>query len=299
MELCDQAQIEHTGLDAVLARLTDPVHWLEPAWAVACGVIASAGFGGQGEDWLKAALLALLVDVGWVGVWTALGSANWAAALIRWRDWQMGEPAAALPYTLSGSPGDRAARWLGQLRAWCYCLVWPAYGPVLVAAAVALVVAVALAAALGGDLVLLTGATLAVVQLGVAWEGGRGTVSPAWEGLVVVMLPWLAGHVAFAETLSLASAGLAFAFALTRGAAHQADQAGERALMLTAQMLVGGLLVLLRQPLAAGGVLFLLLPQLALLPWLRRGQAVSWYVRHSRPWLMTAMLVAAWAIQGV
>jgi hypothetical protein len=29
---------------------------------------------------------------------------------------------------------------------------------------------------------------------------------------------------------------------------------------------------------------------------MQRGQPASWYVRHTRPWLMGAMLVAAWAL---
>ncbi len=303
MELSEQAQIDQTGLGAILAGLNDPVRWLEPSWAILCGVIASAEFGGQAEAWLRLALLALLVDVGWVGAWTALGRADWAAVLARWRDWQMGDPVPTLPYTLSNSPGDRASRWMGQLRAWWHHQVRPAYGPVLAAAAIALIMTTVLAAALGRNLILLSGATLAVLQLGVAWEGGRGTFSPTWDSLIVVMLPWLAGHVTFAGTLSLTSVSLALAFALSRGAAHRTERAGARArgrgLTVAAQLLVSGLLVILQRPLGAGGLLFLLIPQLALLPWLRRGQTAAWYVRHSRPWLMVAMLIAAWAIRGV
>jgi hypothetical protein len=63
-----------------------------------------------------------------------------------------------------------------------------------------------------------------------------------------------------------------------------------------AQFLAAGFLVALYHPLAAGLLLLLLAPQLALLPWLRRGQPASWYTRHTRPWLMTAMLIAAWAL---
>jgi hypothetical protein len=54
--------------------------------------------------------------------------------------------------------------------------------------------------------------------------------------------------------------------------------------------------VVLRNPLAAGCLVFLFVPQLALLSWLRHGQPASWYVRHIRPWLMLAMLITAWAL---
>jgi hypothetical protein len=52
----------------------------------------------------------------------------------------------------------------------------------------------------------------------------------------------------------------------------------------------------LRSPLAAGGLLLSLFPQLVLFPWLQRGQSVSWYARYASPWVMAAMVVAAWAL---
>jgi len=131
--------------------------------------------------------------------------------------------------------------------------------------------------------------------LGLAWEGGRGTVAPQWDAVIAVALPWLAGHFAFGS-LTLRSAGLALAFALAWGAAWRANSPWERTLGIGAQFLAVALLVVLHNPLAAGCLLLLLAPQLALLSWLRRGQPTSWYVRHTRPWLMAAMLVAAWAL---
>ena len=101
------------------ARLTELINWLGPAWAALCGALASGDFDWrQGEAWLKFAVLILLVNVGWGGLWAALGSADWAATLVRWREWCSGDPVAALPYTLPGSPGDRVSRWVGQLRVW-------------------------------------------------------------------------------------------------------------------------------------------------------------------------------------
>jgi hypothetical protein len=148
---------------------------------------------------------------------------------------------------------------------------------------------------LGVELVLLSVAALAVMQLGLAWEGGRGTVAPGWDAVVAVSLPWLAGHVV-SGPLSVRSAGLALAFTLAWGAAWRADSAWGRILGTGAQFLAATLLVALHYPLAAACQVLLLVPQLALLPWMRRGQPASWYVRHTRPWLMAAMLVAAWAL---
>jgi len=281
------------------AHLADPVTWMGPAWAALCGVAASGSFGWRGDDWLRLALLILLVDGGWGTLWTALGASDWATPLRRWRDWRSGEPVSTPPYTLPGSPGDRASRWLGQLRAWRRDVLWPACGPALSAICVALPVTAALAALLGPEPVLLSLAALAVMQLGLAWEGGRGTVAPGWNSVIGVMLPWLAGHVAFGASRGitlLGSAGLALAFALAWGAARRADSSWQRALGIGAQCTAAMLLVALRHPLAAGCLLLLLAPQLALFPWLRRGQPASWYVRHTQPWLMAAMLIAAWAL---
>ena len=277
------------------AHLIDPITWLCPAWASLCGVVVSGGFGWQGEDGLRLALLILLVDGGWGTLWAALGNTDWATPLRRWRNWRFGEPIPTPPYTLPDSPGDRASRWLGQLRTWWRDVLWVACGPALAATCIALPVTAVLAALLGPKLILLSLAALAVMQLGLVWEGGRGSVAPGWNALVVVALPWLAGQAAFGS-LTLHSTGLALAFALAWGAAWRADSAWRRALGVVAQLLAAALLVALRLPLAAGGLVLLLTPQLALFPWLQRGQSASWYVQHTRPWLMAAMLVAAWAL---
>jgi hypothetical protein len=277
-------------------RLTGPVNWLRPAWAALCGAVASGSFGWQGKDWIRLALLILLADVGWGVLWAALGSTDWTVPLRRWRDWHSSESVARPPYTLPGSPGDRASNWLGQLRAWWRDVFWPACGLSLSAVVVALVVTAVLGTLLGADVLLLSAAALAVMQLGLAWEGGRGTIAPTWDAIVSVAFPWLAGHIVSSGVLTLPSAGLALAFTLAWGAAWQADSRWERLLGIGAQFLAAALLIVLRSTLAAAGLLVLLVPQLMLHPWLRRGQPASWYVRCVRPWMMAAMVVAAWAL---
>jgi len=275
------------GLIRLQARLTNPIVWLGPTWAAVCGVVASGGFGWQGGDFLRLALLILLADGGWGTLWAAIGATDWATPLRRWRNWRFGEPVSAPPYTLPNSPGDRASRWLGQLRAWRRDVLWPTCGPAIAAIAVALPVTAVLGALLGPDLLLLSLAALAVMQLSLAWEG--------CSAVVALMLPWLAGHVAFGPP-TLASAGLALVFTLAWGANQQATSSWVRTLGIAAQFLALAFLLALRQPLAAVTLALLLAPQLALLPWLRRGQPAPWYTRHARPWLMAAMLVAAWAL---
>jgi hypothetical protein len=254
-----------------------------------CGAVASGDFDWQGTDWLHWALLILLVDVGWGVLWTMMGSTDWATPLRRWRDWRSGEPTQRLPYTLPGTLGDQASRGLGQLRAWWRDVFWPACGLSLSAIVVALAGIVVLGVLLGTDLLLLNVAALAIMQLAVAWEGGRGTVGPGWDAIIAVALSWLAGHIAFSETLAFSSAGLALAFALAWGSAG-------RWLGIGAQVMAAVLLVVLHSPLAASGLLLLLVPQLVLLPWVQRGQSVSWYVRNVFPWMMVVMGIAAWAL---
>jgi hypothetical protein len=192
------------------------------------------------------------------------------------------------------------AHWLGQLRAWWWDDLWLTCGPALSAVAIALPLAVLLGVLLGPEFLLLSAAALAAMQLGLAWEGGRGSVAPKWDAVVSVTLPWLAGHLAFGS-LTLSSAGLALAFGLAWGAAWRASSSWERVLGIGAQLLVAAFLIALHRALAAGCLVLLLTPQLALLPWLRRAQdvpafSVPWYVRHTRPWLMAAMLIAAWTL---
>lgn len=283
------------GLIRLRARLTNVIVWLGPAWASLCGVVASGGFGWQGVDFLRLALLILLVDGGWGTLWAALGGTDWATPLRRWREWQAGKPIARLPYTIAGSPGNHVSRWLGQLRSWWGNVLWPACGPAISAIAVALPVTGVMGTALGPTLLLLSAAALAVMQLGVAWDGARGRIAPAWDAIVAVGLPWLAGHLTFGS-LRLGSAGLAALFVLAWGGAGRPQSRRGRVLGIGGQLLAGVVLIAARRPLAGGAVSLLLFPQVALLPWLGGARSTAWYTRHIRPWLMTAMLLAAWAL---
>jgi len=281
------------NLARLQARLTSLINWLGPAWAVLCGAVVSGSFGWRSDDWLRLGSLILVVDVGWGVLWTALGSTDWATPLSRWRDWRSGGPVAKPPYTLPGSPGDRASRWLGQLYGWWRDVFWPACGISLSMILVALLGTVVLAVLQGTNLLLLTAGALALMQLGLAWEGGRGTAAPKWDALLAVALPWLAGDIVFSGSLTLGSAGLGVAFALAWGSAWGARARWERVLGIGAQLLAAVFLVALRSALAAGCLLLLLVPQLMLLSWLKRDPPAAWYVRYARPWMMVAMLVAA------
>lgn len=283
------------GLIRLRAQPTDLSTWLGPAWAALCGVAASGTFSGHAKDWLRLALLVLLVDGGWGTLWTALGSTDWTVPLSRWRRWHFGEPLLTPPYTQPNSPGDRLSLWLGQLRAWWRDVLWPTCGPATSSAAVAVPVTAVLAASLGREQALLSAAALAVIQLNLIWTGGNGATVPLWNSLIGLALPWLAGHAAFG-TPSPSSVIMALAFALAQAAAWQAESRWGGALQTGAGLVPALLLVVLHHPLAAACLFLLHFPQLSLLPWRQRGQSASWYVQHTRPWLMLAMLIAAWAL---
>jgi len=283
------------GLIRLQAQLTGPHPASGPAWAMFCGVIASNGFTWKGADWLQLALLVLLVDGGWGTLWAALGNTDWAAALDHWRDWRRGDRITAPPYTLPDSPSDRIVRWIGQIRSWGREVLWPTCGPALATLFVALVFTLILALQLGPALTLLSIAALAVMQMGLVFGRGRGTVPPAWNAAVALLIPWLAGHAAFGS-LDLYSAGLALVFTLAQVSSWKSPSRWGRGLTAGGQILAAIILISLHHPVAAGSLILMLVPQILLLPWLEGGQAPSWYVRHARLWIKAAMLIAAWAL---
>jgi hypothetical protein len=85
-------------------------------------------------------------------------------------------------------------------------------------------------------------------------------------------------------------------FALAWGKASRVTSRGARALAMGSQLLAMASLIVLHRPLAAGTLFLLLVPQLALLPWMRDSRPARWFVRYTRPWLMAAMAVAALAL---
>jgi hypothetical protein len=245
-------------------------------------------------------LLILLVDSGWGTLWAALGGSDWATPLRRWRqgEWLRGRnniPVATLPYTLPGTPGGRLRNVLGGLQSWWREVLWPTRGSSLLAILAALAVTALLGALLGPELLLLSVGAMALMQLGVVWEGGNSVVSPGWDAFISVALPWLAGHVTFGP-VAVDSAILAVLFALAWGNAWQVKSGRGRVLVMSSQLVAMVSLIALHRPLVAGTLFLLLVPQLVLLPGTRRAQSGTWYVHYTRPWLMAAMAVAAFSL---
>lgn len=310
MEQIDSVQIDgpHStparptggGLISLHVRSPNLIAWLGPAWATLCGAITSHTWPWQRPDLIQLALLILLVDVGWGTVWAALGDTNWARPFRRWRHWRSGSPALSLPYTRPGAPGDGVSRWLGHVRAWARDVFWPACGPALLSIGAALPLIFLLSAILGPIALLASAAALAVMQIGLTLNHARGNVEPEWDALIGLLLPWLTGHRAFgptADPLALSSVGLALAFTVTWSASRRARSTWGRGLIVASQCLVLTLLVILQRPMAAAGLALLSIPPLALSPWMRDHESgIDWYIRHTQPWLMASMLIAALAL---
>ncbi len=281
-----------SGLLRLQARAPNLLAWLGPAWAVLGGVIASGAFDGRSGGWLRLALLILLVDGGWGSLWAAIGATDWATPLSRWQEWGRSAPTARLPYTLPGAPGGKLNHLLGGFRAWWGEVLWPTCGSALLTLLVALPTSALLAVLLGMELLLLSAAALATMQLGAIWQRGRKKVAPGWDALIAVAMPWIAGHITFGPT-TLRSVGMATLFALAWGAAAGVRSRLGQGLTIGGQLLVVVSLVVLESPFAAGAVFLLLVPHVSLLARVRQGHEPAMYVRLTRPWLMAAMLVAA------
>jgi hypothetical protein len=121
----------------------------------------------------------------------------------------------------------------------------------------------------------------------------------AAHALARIGLPWLAGHSAYSNP-GPDSVILALAFALAGWGNLRVSRKQRWGLWLLngGQAIVIALLLSAQQPLVAGLVGLLLLGQVALQPSLRYGGSAAHDMASKRawPWLMLAMLVAAWAL---
>jgi hypothetical protein len=175
---------------------------------------------------------------------------------------------------------------------------WPTAGPALLGLLAALVLASALALFLPERLRPLHMVLAALIGLAMI-QRRRGKEPLATHALSRVGLAWLAGHGSFSD-LGTASAILALAFALAAWGNLRVSAGQRWGLWLLNGGQVAAIIVLLsaQKPLAAGLSGLLLLGQVALQPSLRYGGPVARTTvgRRAWPWLMLAMLVAAWAL---
>lgn len=290
-------ELRKSGLIRLHTRRRGASGWIIPAWATLCGAVASGALEPTLPALVRLLLALLLVEVGWGTTWGALATTNWITPLRRWRHWHVGAPSRFLPYTQPGSPGYRLARSAFQLRSWYQAVMAPSTGPAIGAVAAGVALSLVLAAVGGTELVLLTLAGCAFMELAVVLDRGRGQAPGGWDALIRLGLPWLAGHATFAP-LSTSSLILAATFSLAVGGLASARGKWGRVLWAAGQLLTAILFVSLRQPLIVALLTLLLFPQwLATVQSAEVGTATTQrWTRRAWPWLAAAMLLAAWSL---
>lgn len=279
-------------------RLARPFWGWIGSWAVLCGVLASNRVRWDGEGLLALALVLILVELAWGSLWDLAVETDWFQPLAE--GWSRARPASlpSLPYTQPGSPGGRLWGWISRVVGWWREAFWPVGGPALLGMVAAAILTAVLTVLLPEPLRLLNAAVVALVGLGVARQR-RGKRPLLGQAAVQVGLSWLAGHAALAE-VEAPSLVLALSYTLAAWGALRLSEGRLRGLWLLNGGQVAGvvLLVVVRQPLAAGFVGLLLFGQVVVQPLLRAGGEADRVAlgRRMWPWLLAAMLAAALAL---
>ena len=263
--------------------------WLGPAWAVVCGLIASAGFRWESGR-VIAALVALVVAEGLLAAfWTAVAETDWATPLEHWRTWNDGQPVKPLPYAQPGSAAEHFAIVLGQLRDWAARDLLPQYGAVLASLVVAPVIALILSAVLGASAILVCILSLALAQLALALCRGNGKPDALLRGAVLITLPCLLGFSLY-KPISWEIIAVSIGFGVAYAGVFSTQPASRLANVWwnLGQVIVLALLVATRHSVGAFIFAILWLPQFLIQAQPKPSRA-QW-------WLMAGMLVASISI---
>lgn len=286
----------HGQVAAVHSRLARPFWGGMGLWAAGCGALASNALHWVGQDLLTLVLVLVLVDLAWGSVWVLVDGIDWRRLLVAGVPKVSVKWGPTLPYLQPDSPAESLFRRLGRFSAWWRQVLWPSSGPSLLGLVSAGVLAGVLTLLLPRQIAPLNAVLVGIVGLGVAqrWRGGLPLVA---QSFAMVGLSWLAGHAAFAapagHSIMLA---VCYSLATWGGQRLAAGQSGALWLLNGGQAAAIVVLVVLRQPLAAGLVGLLLFGQIALHPSLCRQAAPAQVVRRTWPWLFVSMLGAALAI---
>lgn len=297
--------LEERGIESVLLEVgawwAKPRIWLGPAWAVLCGGLASGRLGFNGRTLLVFLLSIFLGDPLLGTIWreaSIIASPSNPVALGEGSKARLSLP----PYTLPGSLADRFFRWAEERLVW-WSSVWPRFEAPLAGLAFALPLAFVLAILLGSNVVMLTGVALILV----AWEflrlhGGRKP-SRLLRACYAGGVAWLVGYLAFKPFIppvaiqphgepilwALIYTGLLYAF--------QSIDEGQRdkgvKLLNLVQIFGVAVLILTKEPILAGVVGLLLLPQMLLQPVLKRR---DFYLRRTQLFALMSMMVGALAV---
>jgi len=277
-------------------RITRPLTWLGPAWAALCGAMASGRLTLSGHNLLVLISALFLADALWGTLWHLIAERDWFVSS-NWPSQAQEANLTALPYTAPGSPSHRIFGRLRQGLAWWRRVFWPRLGLTLLGLMVALPLTLILAIILGRRVIILTSAALAVMVLALLRMRRHSAPPLSLRALLEMGFAWLAGHTAFGP-LTLWSFLLATFYTV---AYHSCLGLAKGKHLLTSlkasQAAVIILLIFLRQPIVAGVIGLLLLPQMLLQPFLGQGEMELWYLRHVGPFLMAGMLLAALAVR--
>lgn len=279
-------------------RVTRPLTWLGPAWAALCGAMASGWLTLSGQNLLFLLIALFLADALWSTLWHLIAERDWFVSS-NWPSQTQEPNLTALPYTAPGSPSHRIFNRLGRKLAWWRAVFWPRQGPAFVGLVVALPLTLILAIILGQRVIILTSAVLAIMMLALLRARRHGAPPLSLRAILEMGFAWLAGHIAFGPLTLWSFLLAAFYTVAYHSCLKLARNSGRPSLVLlkVSQAAVIVLLIFLRQPIVAGVVGLLLLPQMLLQPFLGQGQVELWYLRHTRPFLMAGMLLAALAIR--
>ncbi len=279
-------------------RITRPLTWLGPAWAALCGAVASGWLTLSGENLLFLLIVLFLADALWGTLWHLIAERDWLASP-NWPSQAQEASLTALPYTAPGSPSHRIFSRLGRMLAWWRAVFWPRQGSALLGLVVALPLTLALAIILGQRAIILTSAALAIMVLALLRARRHSAPPLSLRAILEMGLAWLAGHIAFGPLTWWSFLLATFYTVAYHSCLKLAEDSGKHSptLLKVSQAAVVALLIFLRQPVVAGVVGLLLLPQMLLQPFLGQGQVELWYLRRTRPFLMAGMLLAALAIR--
>ncbi len=303
-----EEKLHEGGLLALEVKPVGPHVLLGPAWAVLCGAVASGGLELEWQRLLMVLLAAVLAD-------PVLGSV-WALAA-RIGAWSFPEAnrdnpghhssMPALPYTLPGSVGDRLLSSVAHMSWRWQGIIWPRAGSSILGLGFLSLVALLLAASLGRGSVVVTVVALGVAAGALLQSRSTSVVHPALAACFLAALPWLIGYAALGGSavekqgpgdwlqVLVWPALYATTWYAYRWIGDRQPYGG--ALLLgIAHLFAVGVLVVVRQPIMAGVVALLLLPQLLLQPELLRHGDGLWYVRRGQGFAMGAMIAMSVAV---
>jgi len=280
-------------------RITRPLTWLGPAWAALCGAVASGWLTLSGQNLLFLLIVLFLADALWGTLWHLIAERDWFVSSVNQHSQAQEATLTGLPYTAPGSPSSSIFNWLGRMLAWWRTVFWPRQGSALLGLVVALPLTLVLAIILGQRVIILTVAALAIMALALLRARRHSAPPPSLRAILEMGFAWLAGHTAFGPLTWWSFLLAAFYTVVYHSCLNLTKKSGRHWLTLlkVSQAAVIALLIFLRQPIVAGVVGLLLLPQMLLQPFLGQGEVGLWYLRCTRPSLMAGMLLAALAIR--